>query len=348
MNVDDFYDLITFSKIIADPDSGIIDFYAYEGKADIIEKLITENHLENITISQFQNLSERYMPQIKAIKKLRENKINDFISMSPKNIAQLPLEKKVEILETIFHKRLTKGELLNICYNNKEELKTLLYNIKFPKEFWEKEEKQADRFAALVANNKKITDSMKNWDNLNIEEKKATIKETAKIINYAYHTSLEIGFYTSEEFRKSHNLDENHPVYTAYQQYGKIFFNTDRLEKCDNYTGVSVLFHEFMHKRQFEEKFDNPLINRLFNDNIYSASCYEEHAIDKNSKEFGDMYSLMPAEIHAYTMQKYVEDNISDKTGIEKTLICGVNYAKMVHNKVFAMANITKARSMEK
>ncbi len=335
-----------FSNCIieTDPNSDKLSFDAFAGKENTIEKLLDKYDLKDITKAQFAEMAEQYRPYIQTKNKLRETRIKSFISTSCENIAKLPLESKIEILNTIFDYNLTNGELKNLCLKHKDKMLALLYNIKFPKEFLEEEERKADRFIALVANNKKITDNMRNWKNLDIEDKKATIMETAKIINYAYHTSLDIGFYTPEEFRKENNLDENAHVPGAYHKGGKIVFNTERLENSDNYMGVSVVFHEFTHKRQHRENFNDKAVNRLFECYMHSAEDFEEKNINKNSVEFGDIYSLMPKEVHAYTMQKYVEDRIADITGIEKSKVNKAKDVEQVHNKAFAMADITNAR----
>lgn len=345
MNSSDFEDLISFSEIEVNPENGSIDFIAYKGKEAVIAQLIEDNQLQNLSMTEFNEFVGQYMPIIQARKKLREKKINDFKSMPVENIATLSLEQRVDCLETIFHRYQTMGEISDICFQNKDKLKALLYGIKMPKDFWQSEELQANRFVALVANNKKITDNMKNWQHLDIEDKKATIKETAKIIEYVYGTPLKVGFYTQEEYRKENNLDENAPVFGAYQEKGKIFFNTDRLENSDNYMGVSVVFHEYMHKRQEEVKFENPLINRLFACNVDRAVGYEMRNIDSSSPEYGDIYSLMPKEVHAYAMQNYVEGCIADKTGIEKTQVNETKNIKQVHDKSFAMADVCRCRN---
>ena len=343
MNSDDFEDLISFSEIAVNPENGSIVFTAYKGKETDVAELIKKNQLENLSMVKFKEFVDQYMPIIQTKRKIKETKISNFTNMSSENIAQLSLEQRVDYLETIFHRHQTVGEMSDICSQNKDKLKALLYGIKLPRDFWQSEEQQANRFVALVANNKKITDSMKNWHNINIEDKKATLKETAKIIEYVYDTHLEVGFYTPEEYRRKNNLDENAPVFGAYQEKGKIFFNTDRLETSDNYMGVSVLFHEFTHKRQEEMEFENPLINRLFACKVDRAVDYERRNINSSSPEYGDIYSLMPKEIHAYAMQKYVEDNIANKTGIEKTQARETKDVKQVHNKSFAMAEIAKS-----
>lgn len=345
MNSSDFEDLISFSEIEVNSENGSIDFVAYKGKEAVIAQLIEDNQLENLSMTKFNELASQYIPIIQARKKLRDKKINDFKNTPSESIAKLSLEQKVEYLETIFHKHQTKDELSDICSQNKDKLKTLLYNIRLPDDFWKNEEQLADRFVALVANNKKITDNIKNWQHLDIEDKKATIKETAKIIEYVYGTPLKVGFYTQEEYRKENNLDENAPVFGAYQEKGKIFFNSDRLENSDNYMGVSVVFHEYMHKRQEEVKFENPLINRLFACNVDRAVGYEMRNIDSFSPEYEDIYSLMPKEVHAYAMQNYVEGCIADKTGIEKTQVNETKNIKQVHDKSFAMADVSRCRN---
>lgn len=345
MNSSDFEDLISFSEIEVNPENGSIDFIAYKGKETVIAQLIEDNQLENLSMTKFNELASQYIPIIQARKKLRDKKINDFKNTPSESIAKLSLEQKVEYLETIFHKHQTKDELSDICSQNKDKLKTLLYNIRLPDDFWKNEEQLADRFAALISNNQQVTENMKNWQDISIEDKKETMKETAKIIEYVYDTPLEIGFYTSDEFRKENNLDKNAPVFGAYQEKGKIFFNTDRLENSDNYMGVSVVFHEFAHKRQEETKFDNPLINRLFATETYKAFDYEMRNIDVSSPEYGDMYSLIPNEVHAHAMQKYVENKIAEKTGLEKTQVNETKNIKQVHDKSFAMADVSRCRN---
>jgi hypothetical protein len=111
--------------------------------------------------------------------------------------------------------------------------------------------------------------------------------------------------------------------------------------------GVSVLFHEFMHQRQREIDFNNPSINKLFalSGMLYNAYKHEKRNVATTSTEFGDFYSLMPDEVHAFAMQKYVEDGIIKETGIEKTKENTSGIIKQVHDKSFTMASRLKSRS---
>ena len=348
MNSDDFEYLITYSHIMAENDM-VVFVPKCKDYSDGIDKIIQKNSLHNLSVQDFTAIHQQVNPILQTKKKLREKKIDDFKNMSPKEIAQLPLKEKVEYLEAIFHRCQTRENLDNICSENKEQLKSLLYNIQYPREFFQKEEQLADRFISLVANNSQITDNMKNWSNLELEDKKATIRETAKIIEYAYGTSLNIDFYTPEEYRRENNLDENAHVPGAEHDSstGKISFNTERLNS-DNYTGISVLFHEYMHQRQSEVDFENPSINKIFalSDKLYIAYDHERQNITPTSSEFGDFYSLMPNEVHAFAMQKYAEDGIVEKTGIEKTEENTSKTVKQVHDKSFAMAAVSKYNSI--
>ncbi len=347
MNSDDFEYLLMYTRMTLEGDRVV--FVPFNGvDKTIVDKLVQKNSLDNISAEQFMKLANQLYPIIQTKKKLREKKISDFKNMSSEDAAQLSLKEKVEYLGAIFHRCQTQDNLDNIYSENKEQLKSLLYNIQYPKEFFQKEEQLADRFISLVSNNSQITDNMKNWSTLELEDKKATIKETAKIIEYAYGASLNIDFYTSEEYRKENNLSENAHVPGAQHDSstGKISFNTERLDS-NNYMGISVLFHEFMHQRQREIDFGDPSINKLFelSNMLYNAYNYESRNVASSSPEFGDFYSLMPDEIHSFAMQKYVEDGIMEKTGIEKTREETSKTTIQVHAKSFAMAASAKYRS---
>ena len=54
----------------------------------------------------------------------------------------------------------------------------------------------------------------------------------------------------------------------------------------------------------------------------------------------------MPNERHAYYMQKYVEDQIAEKTGIVKTQEQVSKTAQNVHKKSFAMAAVSRYHSV--
>ena len=342
---DDFEYLLAYARIVA-YDNAVVFEAKHESNRDKIDKIIQKNNLTNLSQDQFMEIANQVSPIVHAKKKIRENKVNNFKNMTTEEIAKLSLEEKVDYLDAIFHVGVSKEKLDNICTENKEQLKALLYNIQYPKDFFKTEEQQADRFISLVSNNHLITDNMKNWQDISLEKKKDTIKETAKVIEYVYGSSLNIDFFTPEEYRKRNNLDENAHVCGAYQSKGKIFFNTERLDS-DNFMGVSVLFHEFMHQRQHEVDFNNPSINKLFalSGMLYNTYEHEKRNVAATSTEFGDFYSLMPNEVHAFAMQKYVEDGIVEKTGIEKTKENTSSTIKQMHDKSFTMASISKYRS---
>ena len=345
ISADDFEYLFAYASITA-YDTAVVFEAKHESDKDKIDKIIQKYNLTNLSPDQFLEIANKTAPIVHTRKKIRENKINNFKNMTTEEIAKLSLEEKVDYLDAIFHVGISNEKLDNICTENKEQLKALLYNIQYPKDFFKTEEQQADRFISLVSNNHLITDNMKNWQDISLEKKKDTIKETAKVIEYVYGSSLNIDFFTPEEYRKRNNLDENAHVYAAYYSKEKIFFNTERLDS-DNFMGVSVLFHEFMHKRQDYIDFNNPSINKLFalSGMLYNTYEHEKRNVATTSIEFGDFYSLMPNEVHAFAMQKHVEDGITEKTGIEKTKENTSGTIKQMHDKSFTTASIARYRS---
>jgi hypothetical protein len=84
----------------------------------------------------------------------------------------------------------------------------------------------------------------------------------------------------------------------------------------------------------------------LFKTAVYNAFTYEQQNIDPASYEYGDFYSVIPQEVHAYGMQKFVEDQIVEKTGICKIQENASDTSKNMHEKAFAMSAVAKYRSM--
>ena len=341
----DYEILMSYSQIMADPERNVVCFQPYAGFEKVVSEVVEKKKLKNLSMEQFQEMAAKFQPLFATKRKLTATRIRNFENMTTKEIADLPLESKVDYIESLFYVGQTRDELDSLCSTNGDKLKALLSNITFPKEFWKKEEALATRFSSLVCSTPQITEGMKNWQNISLDDKKAVIQETAKVIEYVYGAPIEIGFFTPEEYRKQNNLDDKAHVFGAYAENGKIFFNTERLEG-DNFMGVSVLFHEFMHKRQHETDFGNPLINRLFDSKVYRAHSFEQQETNPTSQAYGDFYALMLHEVHAYAMQKFVEDQIVEKTGIYKIQENTSDTSKNMHEKAFAMSAVAKCRSI--
>lgn len=348
MNLDEFEFLIDKSRIVLN-DKGVISFNVLAHKDKLkLDYIIKENRLENLSINAFQEMAQNYTPLYKARKKLQQQKIDQFSNLTPQQAADLSIEQKLEYIELLFPSQQTKAELISVCQRNEENLKACLFNMNFPKDFWDSEKKSADRFVSLIANQPEITDKMKNWQDTSLDDKKLTIQQVNKVFAYVYGTAPSIVFFTPEEEknkRRALGLNEDAPINAAYYQGGKIHFNEERLQNSDNFFAVSVMFHEGTHHRQHLNDFDDPLVKRIFDSNLSNINVYENEINNRDR----DLYTMQPSEVHAHGLQEYVEQQITEKTGIDK-----VNYTdlgkeiKNVHNKAFSMAKLAQYRSKQK
>lgn len=67
------------------------------------------------------------------------------------------------------------NDVMEVCKKNEDNIKACLFNMDFPKSFWDSEKELADRYAALIASSAEITDKMKNWPETSLQDKKDTI-----------------------------------------------------------------------------------------------------------------------------------------------------------------------------
>lgn len=345
MNLDEFEFLMDKSEISLD-DSKCVSFEARADKDKRkLDDIVKENQLKNLSMNAFQEMVQRYHPLYQVRKKLQKQKIEQFSNLTPQQVADLSLEQKLEYVELLFPSQQTKDELMSVCQKNEENLKACLFNMDFPKNFWDSEKKSADRFVSLIANQPEITDKIKNWQDTSLDDKKQIIRQVGKVFEYVYGTTPEIVFFTPEDERtkrRNLGLNEDAPINAAYYQNGKIHFNEERLQSSDNFFAVSVMFHEGTHLRQHLNDFDNPLVKRIFDSNLTNINVYENETNNRDR----DLYTMQPSEIHAHGLQEYVEQQITEKTGIDKVHYTDLGKEiKNVHNKAFSMAKLVQYRS---
>lgn len=348
MNLDEFEFLMDKSEISLN-DKGGISFEAYANKDKRkLDDIIKENQMEDLSVNVFQEMVQKYHPLYQARKKLQQQKIEQFSNMTTQQVAGLSLEQKIEYIELLFPSQQTKEELMSVCQKNEENLKACLFNMDFPKDFWDSEKKSADRFVSLIVKQPEIIDKMKNWQDTSLDDKKQMLQQVGKVFEYVYGTVPEIVFFTPEEERarcRTLGLNEDAPINAAYHQNGKIHFNEERLQSSDNFFAVSVMFHEGTHHRQHLNDFDNSWVRRIFDSNLTNINVYENETNNRDR----DLYAMQPSEIHAYGLQEYVEQQITEKTGIDKVRYADVGKEiKNVHNKAFSMAKLAQYRSKQK
>ncbi len=348
MNADDYETLMDCCRIYAD--DGKISFSPHSEKDQKqIEKIVKENDLADLDMESFMALTRQHNPLYLARRKVKQQKAAGFSKFTPKQVAQLPIEEKLGYMELLFPRGQTCSELMEVCKRNEENIKACLFNMDFPKSFWNDEKKLADRYVALIAASPEITDKLKNWSETSLEEKKNVIVKSAEVFEYVYGMVPDIVFFSPEEEKcrlRAAGMNEEAHINAAYYHQGKIHFNTERLQSSDNFFAMSVLLHEGMHYRQDSQSFNDALVDRIFNCDMNNVTFYENEINDKQAMTYKDLYTMLPGETHAHGVQKYAEEKLTEKTGIDRmNQVESEHETDIIHNKAFSMAKLTQYRS---
>ena len=311
----------------------------------VIDKIIANNELTNLSKGKFLEIASKYAPLYQTHKKLQKKQLEAYSQMSPQQIADLPLKDKINYIDLLFTQN--NEDFITACKNNEDRIKACMFNMNFSKSFWDKEKQQTDRYVALVANSPDMMNSIKNWKNSSLDDKKQAVLKSAEFFKYVYGDVPEVVFFTFEEERAERHRkgeDENAPIYAAYYNVEdkKIHFNLERLQDSDNFFAFSVMLHEGTHFRQDTQNFEDPLINKIFHSHIRQAQL-----IDKNEGiETLNFYTMQPEEIHAHGLQEYAENMLIERTGVEKQQFKSLDKKiQNIHNKAFSMAKISQYKS---
>ena len=347
MKVEDFETLIENCKFFLDDEK--VRFVPYTIKDNKrVAKILIENKMTNISLDEFNKIAKQSMPIYQARKKLKQQQLNKYNAMSPDEISKLPMENKVEYLELLFPRNQTKEDVDDICRNNEENIRACLFNLDFPQSFWQKEKEQAARYASLVANSPEISPKLKNWRDTSLDDKKEVIKQSLKIFEYVYGDAPKLEFYTEAQERErlvKLGYPEDVHINAANYHEGIISFNTDRLQDCDNFFAVSVPFHEGTHYRQDVQSFGDALVDRIFQSSASNLLAYDNEDNKKQGKNYKDLYTMLPFEVHAYGLQEYMENSLIENTGIQKSKNKDTPEVKRIHNKGYSMAKVNQYRS---
>lgn len=349
MNAADFAIIMECCQIKLDSND-IVSFSPYSIKDQKrIKAIVQENNLGNLSLESFNAIVKQNAPLYQARKKVQRQQAAKFSDLSPQQVAELPEEEKIRYMELLFPRNQTISELLEVCKNNEENIKACLFNMQFSKDFWNKEKKQAERYANLIAQSPELANNIMNWGNTSLEEKKNTIMKAVEVFEYVYGCAPEVAFYTPEEEKarlRMYGLNEDAHINAAYSLDGKIYFNTVCLQSSDNLFAVSAVFHEGTHYRQDTQSFNNPLIDRIFNCEMTNVIFYEDEVNNRDPAIYKNLYAMLPGETHAYGVQEYMENILMEKMQIEKTRDTAVDKeTELVHHKAFSMAKITQGRT---
>ena len=88
ISADDFEYLLAYANIVACDDKVIFES-KHENNKDKIDKIIQENHLTNLSQEQFMEIANQISPIVHTKKKIRENKINNFVNMTTEEVVKL-------------------------------------------------------------------------------------------------------------------------------------------------------------------------------------------------------------------------------------------------------------------
>lgn len=347
MKIEDFELLINNCQITAEEDK--VNFTPYSNKDNQkVAQILVDENMNDLSVDEFNQIVEQKWPAYQARKKVKQQKLDRYNNMTSDENAKLPMEDKVEYIELLFPRKMTKEQVMEVCEQNEKNIRACLFNLDFPQSFWQKEQEQADRYAGLIANSPEIVKKLQNWSNTSLDDKKDVIKQSLKIFEYVYGAVPKIEFFTEEEERER-LINEGYPkdihINGASYDKGIIRFNEDRLQSSNNLFAVSVPFHEGTHYRQDIQDFDNPLIDRIFKSSTNNATVYENLKSNSEDKNYKDLYTMMPDEIHAYGLQEYMEKALMEKARLERSQNNDTKIVKNVHNKGYSMSKVNQYRS---
>lgn len=351
MDINEFADLIERSNMSVDEKGKMTFAPRYPKDERRVAEIIKNNKMEQFSFADLQKISKDFAPVYQAKRKLQAKRAAEFSALSPKQIAELSTEQKLDYLEAVFPKWQEPDGLLKACAENEQNIKAALFGIKFPESFWKAEKKSAERYAALIARQPEICNKIKNWRQTSLNDKKEAIKQAAEVFEYVYGVAPKIAFFTEEQERaklQAAGLNKDTHIYAAYQRGGTLYFNEDRLQESYNFFAVSVLLHEGTHLRQNAQSFNDKLVDRIFDCNMRYVAYYDRKKNDKQSAEYMDLYTANPIEVHAHAVQDYMEQRFTEITGIKKVEGAENAVADKIHNKAFAMAKIAQAGLREK
>ncbi len=330
MTYKDYEFLMDYCCFILNPKDDTI-YFKYKKhpnkKRQIVNSIIKK--FNEISKSEFTEKHKQYFTKYKKNtelkEKLRVKKVSKFKSMSSNEVVGLSFKEKVDYLEALFPDSLLREDFSNIkdlIVEQKDNLKACLFNMKFSREFMDKESKLVDQFWSKIKHNENTKNMIADYDNCSLEDRKNLIRETLEIFYEVYGVeSKDVNFYNSESYlkrreEKGWSVDVHVPG--AFYN-GSFNFNEERLMKSDNFFPISVPFHEAIHLYQTSNKFEDEDINRVMTANIGAVKVYEDEEISKDDVDYKDFYTMLPFERHAFGVQYELEDKIRDDWKIEKS-----------------------------
>lgn len=295
----------------------------YQQKIDQIIDEIIQNEEYPFTFEEFSKKAQQYMPVRRSKTKEILHKLENY---NLSEIAHLSCDERLDILNKIMPSEPTALDIERLKpYQAK--IGQLMFNLKFPKEFWKQEEVLALKFVHRLQTIPNINENITNWQNLDISDQKKCLEQIVDVFVRTYHIKpIKVSFFSKEEYQneqKSQGLEPNEVPPTGYALTDKheICFCKDRMSLCDNYVPIYLTFHEALHISQKERHFSEfEGVEKLFDEKL---SYFQ--LINKES------YLLSPIEIHAYAMDKLVQEKAQE---VIKAPFIGNKYDPMTKKAV--------------
>lgn len=252
-----------------------------------------------LPLKKFMELAQKYTP-------IRNAQINlafkQLETLSVEQLAELPQEQRLGILEKVMPPEPKLADIEKLK-PHAAKIEQLLFNLKFPQQFWEDEKHLANSFANRLQTIPHLRENIQNWQQLETPEQQKCLQKIADVFCKTYGMEpINISFFTEAEYNADlarQGLAEKSvpPTGTALPAQREISFCADRMKTCDNYVPIYVTFHEALHIAQREREFEKcPEAERLLNEKFKYFQLVTERA-----------YLTEPAEVHAYAMDEMVK-----------------------------------------
>lgn len=287
-------------------------FPKYQAKLDLLLGSITFPSIE-----EWNKLSRELRPKLKENNRIRhELAVRKLTGMSNEKIAALNNKQRLEILDGLLQDVL--GRDMETFRQNKEtistykdQLKILLFGIRLPQEFLDREKARCEQFCHRLQSVPRLKEDLESWQHLEFAERKDLSQNIINAFNASYRTAVELRFFNQREWQekqesKAADTDLN-KMKTAYTEGSTILISREKIAHCDNLAVPALIFHEALEiARRHEDWSRFPLIDKL------SESKFAYLALGKD-----ELYTMNPMAVHAYEMDTLVADFLLDKMKIK-------------------------------
>lgn len=306
---DKFIEYGEFRQFVADDGQAYVGVLPskdyYERKVnEIADAIVAANGEYPVPLEKFMQLAKEYTP-------LRNQKIAEAFEVlntkSPEEISRLSPNKRLEILERIIPPQPTLVDI-NKLKPHAAKIEQLMFDLKFPPQFWKDEERLASSFVNRLQLIPRLKEDIADWQQLETPAQQRCLQKIADTFCKTYGIEpIKITFFTLEEFNRdriNQGLEpvEIPPTGQASATDRSIDICADRIKICDNYVPIYLTFHEALHISQQERDFPQyPLVERMFAHKFTFLQLVSEKA-----------YLLDPTEVHAYRMDSLVQSKAQD------------------------------------